>query len=354
MKRPLYSLVIPCYNGQDFLPLALHSVVNHQMIKRNLTRLYEVIVIDDGSTDDSLRVARELARGYNALVRPDFIRVIAQPNGQYGSVINHALKLARGIYFKILDVDDTFSTDDFIKLLYISAGLSSQVDVIVTDHTFEKIGVNKTYRKSFRNYIEPFRIIDTRQIALPSDLITMHSLVYRLDFLRKIKYRQLEGIYYTDSQFALIPLLQVKSFYYVPLPLYRYYVGRDEQSINIKVMVKNASHQLEVLTTIWQQVNLDKIYSRKMLFYAIIALRRLAQWRILIIVKDPSISAKHRAIMNTLKMLLGLQPKYGRLILGGAFFGLVRFTRGYMIATIIRIGAIIYSRFKTNIMAEWG
>lgn len=353
-KKLLYSIIIPCFNGEKFLVQCIHSIINQRILEKKITHLYEIIIINDGSTDKSLEVADQIRRHWNAIVGWDFIRIIDKPNGQYGSVINRGVEEARGLYFKVLDVDDTFNSDSFIKLLYISASLPQQVDVIISDHTFEKVGINKKYLKSFRNYIEPNKVINTQYIALPRDIITMHSIVYRLDFLKSINFKQSENIYYSDSEYAILPLLKVKAFYYVKLPLYRYYIGRNEQSINLKNMIKNHEQQLHVLKTVWQSVDLEDLYSKRMILYAVIALRRLAQWRLFLIVQNPKIKNKSKDIMDLIDLLKSLQPKYHKLIINGALFNLVKFTRGHGIVTMIKYGAKIYAHFKSNIIAEWG
>lgn len=353
-KKILYSIIVPCYNGQFFLEKSLHSIINKNIVDKKLTHLYEIIIINDGSTDKSLKIAKDLAVNWNSQIRDQFIRVINKKNGQYGSVINRGIKEAQGIYFKVLDVDDTFNSNNFIKMLYIIASLSKQVDVIITDYTFEKVGVNKIYLKTFRNVIEPNKMIDTNLIALPRDIITMHSIIYRRQFLLDLHYKQTEKIYYTDSEYAILPLLKVKAFYYINLPLYRYYIGRNEQSITMANMVKNREHQMKVLIKIWKNVDLEKLYSKKMTLYATIALRRLAQWQVLLIVNSQEIKNKRKFIMDFFDLLRSLQPKYHKLIMRGAFFAIFKLTRGYGASKIIKYGSKIYSKFKTNILSDWG
>ncbi len=353
-NRLLYSIIIPCYNGEKYLSQSLHSVVNKNILEKKITHLYEVIIINDGSNDSSLKIAKQLAKTWNKQTREGFIRVINKKNGQYGSVINRGIKEAKGIYFKVLDVDDTLNTVSFIKVLYISASLPQQVDAIISDHTFEKVGVNKKYTKTFRNFIEPDKIIDTKFIALPRDIITMHSIIYRLDFLKSLNYQQTENIYYTDSEYSIIPILKVKAFYYIKLPLYRYYIGHNEQSINMNNMIKNSDHQYKVLINVWKKIDLETVYSKKMILYATIVLRRLAQWHLLLIVNNKKNKKKRKEILQFIETLKKIQPKYHKLILSGALFKLIQFTRGHGIIKITKYGAKMYSIFKTNIMAEWG
>jgi len=94
---PLVSICIPAFNAARWLPAALESA---------LAQTYphcELIVVDDGSTDDTLAVARGFeSRG---------VRVVHQANAGQCAAANHALRLARGDYVKFFDADDLLSPE---------------------------------------------------------------------------------------------------------------------------------------------------------------------------------------------------------------------------------------------------
>ncbi len=94
---PLVSVLVPCYNAARWLPATLESALaqTHPRI--------EIIVVDDGSTDDSLAVARTF--------EPCGVRVVAQPNSGASSARNHALRLAGGDFLQYLDADDLLTPD---------------------------------------------------------------------------------------------------------------------------------------------------------------------------------------------------------------------------------------------------
>ena len=351
--RPLYSIVIPCYNGVKFMDMAFHSLINERIMEQDLTHMYEIIFIDDGSTDDSLAMARGYAKTWNKKVRKDFIRVIKKKNGQYGSVINKGLELANGFYFKVLDVDDTFNISSFIKLLYITNGLKKHVDMILTDHIFDKVGSNKQELLSLRDAFEPNVVLNTKKTDFPNSLITMHSVIYRTDLLRDINYKQLEGVYYSDSQYSLVPLKSVKTLYYAELPLYRYYIGRNEQSINMEVMVRNSSHQGAVRRIIFEEIDFTKIKSSGLRKYTARSMKNMIEWSILIISYDKSIKNKAKAVLEIIEESKRLQPKHYKMIMKGPLFVYIKITRAKMIAPFLKIAIKIYMKFKKNILAEW-
>jgi glycosyltransferase involved in cell wall biosynthesis len=98
---PLVSIVIPAYNRQDFVGDAIQSVLEQTF------QDFELIVIDDGSTDSTASIVK----AFNS----DRIKYVYQPNGGRSSARNHALRLARGSYIAFLDSDDLYLPDKIAR-----------------------------------------------------------------------------------------------------------------------------------------------------------------------------------------------------------------------------------------------
>jgi glycosyltransferase involved in cell wall biosynthesis len=94
MSAPLVSVVIPCYNAAKFIKRTIASVL------RNTYRPLEIVVVDDGSKDDSLTVARALE------ARHPEVRVFSKPNGGVSSARNYGIKQTDAEYIAFLDADD--------------------------------------------------------------------------------------------------------------------------------------------------------------------------------------------------------------------------------------------------------
>ena len=353
MKKTLFTFVIPAYNGSPFIDESIHSLINERIMETNIHLFYEIIVINDGSTDNTVSKAEKLAKKWNKKTRENFIRVIDKPNGQYGSVINRGIQESNGVYFKVLDVDDTFHLTSLIELVQVTHGLKKKPDVIFTDYTFEKIGSNEKHLQTLRNSFDPYELFEIQELKWPKDLITMHSVIYRLDLLKAINYKQIEGVYYSDSQYSLIPLEYANTVYYMDIPLYRYYIGRGEQSINMKVMVKNRLHQLKVLERIWTEVNFKFDKSKNLHKYYRTVMKQMLQWQTLLVTYDKSIKGKALYMRRLLKNAKQLQPKEYKKITNTLLFHLIRITRGHGVTTIMKVGIKIYAKFKKNILAEW-
>lgn len=225
----LLSIVIPTYNMQDYLHKCLDSLI----IEKNFN-LLDIIIVNDGSKDNSLKIAQEYVERY-----PSVYRVIDKPNGNYGSCVNIGLKNALGKYIKILDADDWFNTQ-FISILldYIK---DLDEDVIITDAEYERNGIRERMGEitlpTFRN-LQMSRYLLSKNILC----IQMHQVIYKTDLLRLINYHQSEGISYTDQEWIFLPIALAQTLYYIPIMLYVYLLGRDGQTMDKKNLIKCIGH----------------------------------------------------------------------------------------------------------------
>ena len=219
----ILSIIIPTYNMEKYLHKCLSS-----LLIGNRQQLIDVIVVNDGSKDSSLEIAREFETKY-----PDVFNVIDKSNGNYGSCVNRGLKEARGKYVKILDADDSYDTAEFSKL--VERLLEVDVDLCVTDYIIVNERGEKTSSHKRRMVAEG--VVYSAEDFLSkcsNDLIKMHEIVYRTQMLRDMNYSQTEGIAFTDTEWALLPLERVEKACYLQLSVYRYLVGREGQTVDPK------------------------------------------------------------------------------------------------------------------------
>lgn len=118
----ILTIVIPTYNMQDYLCRCLDSLI----VPEEQMKQLEVLVINDGSKDNSSAIAHEYQDKY-----PDTFRVIDKVNGNYGSCVNRGLKEAMGKYIKILDADDWFDTNTLES--YLKYLLLQNCDLVFND-----------------------------------------------------------------------------------------------------------------------------------------------------------------------------------------------------------------------------
>lgn len=101
LSRPLVSVIIPVYNTHEYLSKCLNSVVNQTL------KDIEIILVDDGSTDDSLEILTKYQ------IEDPRIAVLTQENKGASSARNRGLDIARGEYIAFVDSDDTIDTDAY-------------------------------------------------------------------------------------------------------------------------------------------------------------------------------------------------------------------------------------------------
>lgn len=226
----LLTIVIPTYNMERYLESCLNSLCIHSGFD-----YLDILIINDGSKDGSLEIAKNFVERY-----PTVVRVIDKENGNYGSCINRGLAEAKGKYIKILDADDSFSTEELERYIHYLKELD--VDLIITD--FVMITPEGKYMDRSK-YKIPHNV-EIPSIDMPSDIpLWMHSVTYKTDNLRAINYMQTEGISYTDQEWIFLPMITVKNLIYNPVVLYKYLVGREGQTVDPQVFIKNI-HQEEM------------------------------------------------------------------------------------------------------------
>lgn len=213
----ILTIIVPSYNMQSYLGRCLDS------LKCSQQSLLQVVIVNDGSKDHTLSIAKEYEKQW-----PDVYQVVDKQNGNYGSCINAALPLAKGKYVKVLDADDCFDTaslDPFIEKLR-----NITVDMVITDYV--KVSPNKEKRKFCP--LPPDKLLDFTLLCKEKKIwnLWMHNVTYLTRHLKDMKYHQTEGISYTDQEWIFQPFTAVRKAIYFNLPLYRYTLGREGQTMS--------------------------------------------------------------------------------------------------------------------------
>lgn len=138
----LISVICPTYNAANYLNYSIQSLI------RQTYRNIEIIIVDDESTDDTVKLLDEL--------HDDRIQVIKKPNGGKNSALNHGLKFVRGNYVYFFDHDD-YIPENYLETLYknihenlVDISISSYE--IVTENTLHNSINNSNDKKSLRIY----------------------------------------------------------------------------------------------------------------------------------------------------------------------------------------------------------
>lgn len=203
------SVILPVFNGEKYIRKAIESVLNQTFTN------FELIIVNDGSTDDSLNIINEF--------RDNRIKFINQVNQGSGASRNKALKIASGEYIMFLDSDDFF-TSDALEVAY------GEITKFSADLTFfqminfdgERYYENdwfemKTFDDSFENRVftpqeTPGSIFDLS--------VGVCQKIYNHEFLKNIDAQFPEGIFFEDMPFFYYVFLKASKISIVKKKLY--------------------------------------------------------------------------------------------------------------------------------------
>lgn len=227
----ILTIVIPTYNMQDYLRRCLDSLI----VTEEQMQLLEVLVVNDGSKDNSSAIAHEYQDKY-----PDTFRVIDKENGNYGSCVNRGLKEATGTYFRILDADDWFDNESLQLLINTLFNLHQTIDVVFTNY-IQIYNNNKNIKAvdipiSFDKLIIRQKFFPFKEKHLEG-LLVMHCITVRTQKMKDMNYFQQEGISYTDTEFAFYSLLHADYMLILDVNLYNYFLGREGQTMESSSMI---------------------------------------------------------------------------------------------------------------------
>ena len=235
----LITFAVPCYNSAAYMSHCIDTLLT-------AGEDAEIILINDGSKDETGPIADRYAAEH-----PDIIRVIHQENGGHGEGVNQGIRHANGLYYKVVDSDDWLDTSALAKALNKLrefATMEHPVDMLVCNYVYEHVKDNTQKVMQYTNVFPQHRIFtwDNIQRFRTSQYLLMHSVIYRTQLLRDCRLELPKHTFYVDNIFVYQPLPYVNSMYYLNVDLYRYFIGREDQSVNEKVMVGRVDQQVRV------------------------------------------------------------------------------------------------------------
>ncbi|MBO5260019.1 MAG: glycosyltransferase family 2 protein [Agathobacter sp.] len=251
----LLTFAIPCYNSQDYMEKCIESILPGG-------EDVEIIIVDDGSKDRTAEIADAYAAKY-----PTIIRAIHQENGGHGEAVNTGIRNATGLYFKVVDSDDWVDPEAYRQILdklREFAGSENNLDMLLANYVYEKEGAKhkKVMRQTGFPKDKVFTWSDIRRFH-KGHYILMHSVIYRTKLLRECGLKLPKHTFYVDNIYVYKPLPSVRTMYYMDVDFYRYYIGRDDQSVNEKVMIGRIDQQIKVNKIMIDAFDLWKIPNHK-------------------------------------------------------------------------------------------
>lgn len=235
----LLSFAVPCFNSAAYMEKCVDSLLKGG-------EDVEIIIVNDGSTDDTAMIADRYVREY-----PSIIKVVHKENGGHGSAVNTGIDQATGLYFKVVDSDDWVKEEPYMQILDTLkdlAGGEQVLDMLVSNFVYEKVGEKRHKVMRYKHALpigEMFTWEDVKHFH-KGQYMLMHSVIFRTKLLRECAIRLPKHTFYVDNLYVFEPLIFVRNMYYLDVNFYRYYIGREDQSVNESVMIGRIDQQIRV------------------------------------------------------------------------------------------------------------
>ena len=256
----LLSIAVPCFNSQDYMRHCVDTLLTGG-------NEVEILIVNDGSKDDTAAIADEYERLY-----PGIVRAVHQENGGHGAAVMAGLKNAQGRYFKVVDSDDWVDEEAYAKILcalrdFVHGG--QEVDLVVSNFVYDKVGARHKKVMRYPFAIPQNKVLRWEEVgSFPKGhYLLMHSVIYRTQLLRESGLDLPRHTFYVDNLFVYVPMAQVKTLYYVDKVFYHYFIGREDQSVQEGVMIRRIDQQLRVNRLMLAQVDLDQVENKRLRRY---------------------------------------------------------------------------------------
>ena len=239
----LVTFAIPCYNSAAYMDACVQSILDACAPATD----FEIIVVNDGSQKDD---TPSKADAWAARL-PGTVRAVHQENGGHGAAVLAGLQNARGMYCKVIDSDDWVDREAVQTLLTDARRLLDQgevVDLFITNYVYEHVEDDTRNAVGYRSILPEGRIFTWDEMGsfrMDQNLL-MHSLLYRTEVLREGGVPLPRHTFYVDNIYAYVPLPRCQKLFYRDVDLYRYYIGREDQSVNEKVMTGRYEQQIRI------------------------------------------------------------------------------------------------------------
>ena len=254
------SFAIPCYNSEAYMAQAIESILPGG-------EDVEILIVNDGSKDRTAEIGKEYEEKY-----PGIVKLINKENGGHGDAVNAGLSHASGKYFKVVDSDDWVDRISLMKILNVLKNFEEEeqeVDMLIANYVYEKVGMEHKKVIRYDNVLPENQILKWDEIGQfrIGQYILMHSVIYRTDMLKLCQLTLPKHTFYVDNIYVYYPLPHVRTLYYMDVDFYRYFIGREDQSVNEKVMISRIDQQIFVTKTMIDMYELRRIQSKKLRKY---------------------------------------------------------------------------------------
>ena len=240
MMEKTLTISVACYNVGHFLRRTLDSLIAPEIMDE-----LEVLIVNDGSSDNTAEIAREYEEKY-----PDTFRLVDKANGGYGSTLNYSMPVARGRYFKQLDGDDWYHTEGLVRLVRFLR--TATADIVLNGRTeVNQKGEEKhTVNLWDTLYAEKYDGRTVRLNKLEPFVYGIWVVTYRTGLLREHPFSLPEKQLYTDRMFITYPIPWIRTVAFQNYDVYCYRTGHEGQSVSKANRIRHASEAINGFTTL--------------------------------------------------------------------------------------------------------
>ena len=292
----LLSIGIPSYNSEKFMRKCIESLLPGG-------DEVEIIIVNDGSKDGTAAIADEYAAKY-----PTIVKAVHQENGGHGEAVNAGLRNATGLYYKVVDSDDWVNEEAYLKILNKLAELvksGDMVDMLISNYVYEKEGRKRKKVMQYRTAFPTDTVFtwDDVKFLHVGQYILMHSVIYRTQMLKDCGLELPKHTFYVDNIYVYHPLPHVKKMYYMDVNFYRYYIGREGQSVQEQVMIGRIDQQIRVNKILIDDYDVWKLKNKKLRNYMLSYLEIMMTVSSILAIrsKQPENLAKKKELWQYLK-----------------------------------------------------
>ena len=259
MSQKLLSIAIPSYNSENYMEHCIETLLFGG-------ERVEILIVNDGSKDGTAAIADKYAAKY-----PTIVKAIHQENGGHGEAVNAGLRNATGKFFKVVDSDDWVDEGAYRGILDVLELYQDQIEMMISNYVYEKQGAKHKKVMEYSKYL-PVNCVFTWDDIKPFPIgkyLLMHSVIYKTQVLRDCGLELPKHTFYVDNIFVFEPLPNIKHMYYLNVDFYRYFIGRDDQSVNEKVMIGRLDQQMRVnriMAASYSKMEIANEYLKKYMF----------------------------------------------------------------------------------------
>ncbi len=261
VKKPILTIAVPSYNVEKFLINGIHSLIDNKYSNK-----LEILIINDGSKDNTAEIGKQLEE-LTTVDGKSIVKLVDKENGGHGSTINKGIELATGKYFKLMDGDDYFIYDDFIKFIDILEHEDS--DIILTNYVADyAIDAKKIPVRHYEFMIPGVQyrldLMDDFGYGFEEWGPLLSTSTYKTSILKEANFKIDEHCFYVDMEYNFIGYLHSNTAVYYPLDIYNYYLGRAGQSVSRESYRRNfKNHEIVTFRLIEEYYKISNISDNK-------------------------------------------------------------------------------------------